>query len=505
MDPLAVRLTGYVPEPPHPKQHAFLALDGMEAFYGGSAGGGKSGGLLMAALQYVDVPGYAALLLRKTHAQLNKAESILSQCHSWLRGTDAKWSGSSHTYYFPSGATVEFGHLQHETDKYNYQGAAYQFIGFDELTQFLESEYRYLFSRCRGPAICPDHEDDEGVIVTMDDQPVMVCSTCEHPAPPAAMIPLRTRSASNPGGAGHLWVRSRFIRREVQAGDEERSEENPYGVLGPDGQLLTGERLFIPASLSDNPSLNARAYRAQMQGLDPQTRQQLLDGDWDVREPGACFTEFNWAEHTVENTRAKNSPWPVYRGIDFGLHHAPCLWMEVYGNSVFIFAELHSQGQDLHKFAEDIREVDAEFGVEDCEAYIDPAGLSTSYQTGKTDADVLREHGISVANTDTKDRYSPASRTSLIKTLLREHRIYISRTECPYLTEALQRAVWDTHAGTGAPKDTYKKDQMWEHPLDAVGEALIRIFRPLPAQAIETEAVAIATNYGAGYGGSEFG
>ena len=48
-------------------QSLFLLLDGLEAFYGGAAGGGKSDALLMAALMYVDVPGYAALILRRTY------------------------------------------------------------------------------------------------------------------------------------------------------------------------------------------------------------------------------------------------------------------------------------------------------------------------------------------------------------------------------------------------------------------------------------------------------
>jgi hypothetical protein len=65
------RLTKYIPHKPHPRQAAFLLLDGREAMYGGSAGGGKSVALLMGALQYVDCPGYHALILRRTFAQLS--------------------------------------------------------------------------------------------------------------------------------------------------------------------------------------------------------------------------------------------------------------------------------------------------------------------------------------------------------------------------------------------------------------------------------------------------
>ena len=60
----------YVPWTPSPHQSAFLLVPTKEAFYGGAAGGGKSIALLMGALQYVDQPGYNALLLRKTFKDL---------------------------------------------------------------------------------------------------------------------------------------------------------------------------------------------------------------------------------------------------------------------------------------------------------------------------------------------------------------------------------------------------------------------------------------------------
>src|SRR5277367_4185112 len=90
-DPLAVRATGYLPHKPHPAQHAFLALNCEEALYGGAAGGGKSDALLMAALQFVDVPGYAALIVRKTFKQLDSSGAIMARAKEWLRGTDARW------------------------------------------------------------------------------------------------------------------------------------------------------------------------------------------------------------------------------------------------------------------------------------------------------------------------------------------------------------------------------------------------------------------------------
>ena len=232
---LTVPSTRYIPHKPTPKQLAFLLLDIPEARYGGAAGGGKSDALLMAALQYVHVPGYAALLLRKTYADLALPGALMSRAIEWLAPSDAQWKGAGKEWVFPSGATLTFGYLDTENSHFRYQSSEFQFIGFDELTQFRETQYRYLFSRLR----------------RLEGQ----------------TVPLRMRAASNPGGVGHEWVRERFI-------DVDKEEES---------------RLFIPATLSDNPYLDRDTYLNSLSQLDPITRQQLLHGDWTARQAGGMF------------------------------------------------------------------------------------------------------------------------------------------------------------------------------------------------------------------------
>jgi predicted phage terminase large subunit-like protein len=231
--PVPIKTSKYWPHHPHPKQGAFLSLPHKEAMYGGAAGGGKSDALLMAALQYVEHPGYSALLLRRTFPDLSQPGGLIPLSQEWLAHTDAKWNDNDHRWTFPSGATINFGFLQVEKDKYRYQGGGYHFVGFDELTQFTETQYRYLFSRMR----------------KLKDR----------------RFPVRMRSASNPGGAGHDWVKDRFI-----------TSPSPG-------------RIFVPAKLTDNPSLDQEDYRSSLDELDHHTRRQLLEGDWDSRPPGDLF------------------------------------------------------------------------------------------------------------------------------------------------------------------------------------------------------------------------
>jgi predicted phage terminase large subunit-like protein len=238
---LQPRLTRYIPHQPTPKQAAFLLLPHLEAFYGGAGGGGKSEALLMAALQYVDVPGYAALILRRSFTDLSLPGALMDRAHEWLDPTDATWHDRDKTWSFPSGATLTFGYLELERDKYRYQSAELHFVAFDELTEFSHSQFRFLFSRLRRK---------EGV-----------------------RVPLRMRAASNPGGLGHDWVKQR------------------YGI----GQGGIPDRPFIPARLEDNPHIDREAYERSLAQLDPVTRAQIKTGDWSVRQAGALFQR-EWFE-----------------------------------------------------------------------------------------------------------------------------------------------------------------------------------------------------------------
>ena len=237
---LTPRLTKYIPFDPTPKQAAFLLMNDIkEILYGGAAGGGKSVAHLMAALQYVDIPGYSAILFRRTYADLSLPNALIDLSKQWLmpfvETKEVKWSEKDKQYIFPSGASLNFGYLESMNDCYRYQGAEFQYIGMDEVTHIDPFNYRYLFSRLRKPK--------------------------------SLKVPLRFRATANPGGLFGEYYYQRFF------------------VEGPDKG-----RIFIPAGLQDNPYLDTEAYISSLEELDPVEREQLLNGNWEVKANGDMFS-----------------------------------------------------------------------------------------------------------------------------------------------------------------------------------------------------------------------
>ena len=247
---------------PRPRQEAFLLLDASEIFFGGAAGGGKSLALLMAALQYSDVPGYAALLLRPTLSELQLAGGLIELSHEWLAGSAASWSAETRSWRFPGpgrkagagGASLSFGYLAGSEDLGRYAGTSYSYLGFDELTRFEEAHYRRMFRVLRQPST-------GGARAAAADGTRL------------SDVPVRLRAASNPGGPGHAWVKARFVDPKTR---------HPKAV-------------FLPSRLADNPHLDRAEYEARLAELPLAERERLLHGDWEIPDDGELFQR-GWFE-----------------------------------------------------------------------------------------------------------------------------------------------------------------------------------------------------------------
>ena len=335
-------------------QTDFLAAPQIDVLYGGAAGGGKSYAMLVDPLRYAHRAAHRALILRRSMPELreliDKSRELYPQAFHGckFREVEKLWN-------FPSGAKVEFGFLERDADVYRYQGQAYSWIGFDEITHLpTEFAWNYLASRLR----------------TTDSE-----------------ITPYLRCTANPGGVGAHWVKKRYIS---PAPPNENFE-------GKDG--LT--RKFIPARLDDNPYLSYDGrYEQMLKALPDVQRRQLLEGNWEITE-GAAFTEFDPNIHVVIPFDIPIG-WERLKGIDYGYaSESACIWgaVDPTDGTLIIYRELYRKnltGVDLAQVITNM-EVRDPFSVQ---GVLDTAAWARTGTTGPTVGETLQRAGHKLRRAD---------------------------------------------------------------------------------------------------------
>ena len=125
--------------------------------------------MLADPLRGMNHPNFAGLLLRRTNDELRDLKNTSKQLYpKAIPGI--KWSEKDSTWYTPQGASLWMTYLDRDDDVSRFQGQAYTWIGFDELTQWPSPyPWDYLRSRLRS----------------------------------ASGLSLYQRATTNPGGRGH--------------------------------------------------------------------------------------------------------------------------------------------------------------------------------------------------------------------------------------------------------------------------------------------------------------
>ncbi len=279
-------------------QEEFAASEADIVIGGGSAGGGKSQILMMESTRHYENPGYKAILFRRTYPQVTGADGIWEKSMNIYPHLGGRSNESNLTWTFSSGAKILFRHLQHEKNIRDYQGHAYAFIGFDELTQFSKKQFFYLLTRNR---------------TTCGVKPY-VLATC-NPEPES-------------------WVRdfiSWFIDDETGYPIDERCGLLRYFIIQNDCYVwgnsvdevvaqcpeyfnqknlkdknkkdLVKSMTFIPGSVHDNKILMEKdpSYLGNLISQDKATRAKLLDGNWNISQDGDELVEYDASNDVFNN------------------------------------------------------------------------------------------------------------------------------------------------------------------------------------------------------------
>ena len=394
-------------------QEDFLAASETDVLYGGAAGGGKSYAMLVDPLRYAHRAAHRGLIIRRSMPELreliDKSRELYPKAFP-----GCKYKEVEKLWNFPSGAKIEFGFLERDADVYRYQGQAYSWIGFDEITHLpTEFSWNYLASRLR----------------TTDSE-----------------ITCYMRCTANPGGVGATWVKKRYI-------DPSPPHES---FEGSDG--LT--RKFIPARLQDNPFLARDGnYEKMLKALPPTQRQQLLEGNWDVAE-GAAFTEFMPHLHVITPFEIPVH-WERVKGIDYGYaSESACIWgaVDPSDGTLIIYRELYQKGLLGTELADLITNMELQdpFSVQ---GVLDTACWSRTGTTGPTIGETLQRAGHKLRRAD-KNRIQGKIQIHEYLKVMQSGRpkIQIFNT-CPNLIRELQSIPLDKRnpedVDTHAPDHAY--------------------------------------------------
>ncbi len=335
-------------------QTDFLAAGEKDVLYGGAAGGGKSFAMLIDPLRYCHITEHRALILRRSMPELR--ELIDKSRELYPRAfKGAKFKEVEKLWQFPSGAKIEFGFLERDADVYRYQGQAYSWIGFDEITHLpTEFGWNYLASRLR----------------TTNPE-----------------IKTYLRCTANPGGVGAHWVKKRYV---------EPSEHNT-SFEGKDGL----SRKFIPALLQDNPHLAEDGeYERMLQSLPAIQRKQLLEGNWDISE-GAAFAEFEIDTHVIPPFELP-SWWERIKAVDYGYAaESCCLWAAIdpEDKTIIIYRELYKKGLTGEALGDTITEMEMD-EIKSIAGVLDTAAWSRTGYTGPTIGEILVNKGHKLRRAD---------------------------------------------------------------------------------------------------------
>lgn len=248
---------------PGPQTSAYLS-DADELFYGGAAGGGKTALLMGVAIQ----AHTKSIIFRREYSQIrgleDEAQKLLGSRDGY-NATEKVWRHGN--------KILEFGSVPHDEDREKYQGRAHSFIGFDEITHFSPSSYRYLIGWNRS-----DVKGERCRVVVTGNPP----TTAEGRWVVAYWAPWLDPAHPNPARPGELrWFTT------IAGEDVELPGPDPVEI---DGRMVKPRsRTFIAAKLEDNPALMESGYAAVLEAMPEPLRTMMREGRFDVGQEDADY------------------------------------------------------------------------------------------------------------------------------------------------------------------------------------------------------------------------
>src|SRR5262245_9089740 len=243
----------------------------FEVFFGGARGGGKTDGVLGEWLAHANRFGKDAIGLMVRRSRTELVETIERSKHIY-GPIGWKYNEVEHMWRGPEGSRLRFAYLERDADADMYQGHSYTRLYVEEIGNF--------------PTPAPI---------------LKLMATLRS----GSGVPVGMRATGNPGGAGHHWVRARYVDPAPLGGEIIR---DPLTHL---------ERIFIPSKVDNNKHIDIESYKQRLRGSGSQELVKAwLDGDWSVTL-GAFFDCWDHKRHVIEPFPIPEE-WMRFRSMDWG-------------------------------------------------------------------------------------------------------------------------------------------------------------------------------------------
>jgi predicted phage terminase large subunit-like protein len=263
-------------------QEEFLSTPADIAIYGGQAGGGKTFALLVEPLRHIQtVPNFGAVTFRRTSPQITREGGLWDESVKLYLGQGAIPRAGYHDWAFPPfGNKVTFSAMEHESDRYDWDGSQIPLIGFDQLEHFTEKQFFYMLSRNRS---------------TCGVRPYVRATANPNPD---SWLKTFILWWLDPAGEYPDEKKASKIRYFIRVGEDIHWADSAATLVNDWAEYFGGASsvpeplsvTFIPASLDDNPTLVEKdpGYMNRLNALPRVERERLKKGNWLVK-PAAGY------------------------------------------------------------------------------------------------------------------------------------------------------------------------------------------------------------------------
>ena len=238
-------------------------------------------------------------------------------------------------------------------------------------------------------------------------------------------------------------------------------------------QATAGKGRYVPLFLDWRtvPGRTHDWYRSEvLEAIEPRLARREYPGSVDeafASPEGIFYERFDTARNVVD---AEPVPvWRTVRAVDFGWHHAVCLWVQTSPQGQHhVVAELLSTRQTTAEFAKAILAQDNALGVSPAVSWCDPAGRGVSSQTAQSEFEIFAAHSLAPHGSASNVRDGVLRVMAAIADP--NLPLLVHRSGCPWLIEALNNVKPDRHR-----PDLPDESSDYAHALDALRYACLHL------------------------------